>query len=397
MSSNGRFQTTQVDPTGLPRATSLLIVDDDPAVLKMTRKRLERRGHRVVACSSGRAALAALASETFDAMISDVRMPAMTGMELLRAVRERDLDLPVVLITGDPGVESASAAVEYGAFQYLTKPVAAGQLEHAAERAVAMGQMARLKRQFIEEANSGVFRVSDRAGADAIVDRALECLYLLYQPVVCVGEARTFGYEAFMRSSDDVAPLPNTIFRAAERSRRVAELERKVRDTAALAMRNADPSWVFFVNLHPRDLLDDLLYDDEAPLAQCASRVVLEITDRAALQTIPGLRERARDLRRLGYRIGLDDLGAGYAGLTSFVSLEPEFVKLDASLVRDVDLVDGKRQVIGSLTQLCGEIGARVVAEGVETPGERDALIGLGCDLLQGGLYGAPSPMPTSA
>lgn len=394
MSSNGRFQKTQAAPTGMPQAASLLIVDDDPAVLKTTRKRLERRGYRVVACSSGERALAALQHETFDAMISDVRMPIMTGMELLRAVRERDLDLPVVLITGDPGVESASAAVEYGAFQYLMKPVPAGQLEQAAERAVAMGQMARLKRQFIEEANSGVFRVSDRAGADAIVDRALECIYLLYQPVVCVSEARTFGYEAFMRSSDDVSPLPNTIFRAAERSRRVAEIERKVRDTAALAISSADPSWVFFVNLHPRDLLDDLLYDDEAPLAQCASRVVLEITDRAGLQSIPGLRERARDLRRLGYRIGLDDLGAGYAGLTSFVSLEPEFVKLDRSLVRDVDSVDGKRQVIGSLTELCGEIGAQVVAEGVETTGERDALIGLGCDLLQGNLSGAPSPIP---
>jgi EAL domain-containing protein (putative c-di-GMP-specific phosphodiesterase class I) len=394
MSSNGRFQTTQLDPTGQPEVTSLLIVDDDPSVLKMTRKRLERRGYRVVACGSGEAALAALQDETFDAMISDVRMPTMTGMELLRAVRERDLDLPVVLITGDPGVESASAAVEYGAFQYLTKPVAAGQLEHAAERAVGMGRMARLKRQFIEEANSGVFRVSDRAGADAIVDRALACLYLAYQPVISVSEARTFGYEAFMRSSDDVSPLPNTIVRAAERSRRVAEIERKVRETTALAMSQADPSWVFFVNLHPRDLLDDLLYDEESPLSQYASRVALEITERAALEAIPNLRERARDLRRMGYRLSLDDLGAGYGGLSSFVALEPEFVKLDMALVRSVDVIEGKRQVVGSLTRLCSEIGARVVAEGVETPGERDTLIALGCDLLQGPLYGMPAPMP---
>lgn len=390
MSPKGRLQTTQSEPTTSLAPSSVLLVDDDAAVLRMTRKRLERRGHRVIACSSGEEALAVLRRETFDAMISDVRMPGMTGMDLLRAVRERDLDLPVLLMTGDPELDSASAAVEYGAFQYLTKPVATGQLEAAAERAVNMGKLARIKREFMEEATSGVFRVSDRAGADAIVDRALECLYLTFQPIVSSKDGSVVAYETFMQSSDDVTPLPSTIFRAAERSGRVAQVERKLRATTANAMLESETDWLFFVNVHPRDLLDHELYAPEAPLSRVAERVVLEITDRAELENTPNVRERIRDLRRLGYRLGLNDLGAGYAGLTTFVTLEPEFVKLDAALVRNIHCIPAQRQVVGTLIQLCQDMGSAVIAEGVETPAEHETLVALGCHLLQGQLYAAP-------
>ncbi|HVY25106.1 MAG TPA: EAL domain-containing protein [Polyangiaceae bacterium] len=392
MSAKGRLPTTPSEPTTSLAPSSVLLVDDDLAVLKMTCKRLQRRGHRVIACSSGEEALAVLARETFDAMVSDVRMPGMTGMDLLRAVRERDLDLPVLLMTGDPELDSASAAVEYGAFQYLTKPVAAGQLEAAAERAVRLGKLARIKRAFIEEATSGVFRVADRAGADAIVDRTLECLYLAFQPIVDSQDRSIFGYETFMRSSDDVAPLPTTILRAAERSGRVAQIERKVRAETAIAMAAAPDDWLFFVNVHPRDLLDHELYAPETPLSRLAHRVVLEITDRAELETTPNARERVRDLRRMGYRFGLDDLGAGYGGLTTFVTLEPEFIKLDSALVRNIHGSPAQRQVVGSLSQLCRDMGARVIAEGVETPAEHETLVSLGCSLLQGHLYAPPGP-----
>jgi len=87
----------------------------------------------------------------------------------------------------------------------------------------------------------------------------------------------------------------------------------------------------------------------------------------------------------------VDDLGAGYAGLTSFTLLEPEFAKLDMSLIRGIDS-DPKRQcIVRSMKRLCDELGIAVVAEGIETPGERDMLIALGCDLLQGYLFAKPA------
>ena len=145
-----------------------------------------------------------------------------------------------------------------------------------------------------------------------------------------------------------------------------------------------------FVNLQPRDLDDDALYDAAAPLSAEAPRVVLEITERESLSSTPQVRERVTTLRKLGYRIAIDDLGAGYAGLTSFALLEPDIVKLDMALVRGVDHEPVKRRLIASFTTLCKEMGVLVVAEGIETAPERDAIIDLGCDLLQGFFIGRP-------
>ena len=123
-----------------------------------------------------------------------------------------------------------------------------------------------------------------------------------------------------------------------------------------------------------------------------ASRVVLEVTEREALDGIPDLRERVRSLRSLGYRLAVDDLGAGYAGLSSFAVLEPDIVKIDMSLVRAVDREPLKSRLIDSIVTLCRDLGPLVVAEGIETSAERSVLVELGCDLLQGYLIGRPRP-----
>jgi EAL domain-containing protein (putative c-di-GMP-specific phosphodiesterase class I) len=130
------------------------------------------------------------------------------------------------------------------------------------------------------------------------------------------------------------------------------------------------------------------------PLAARASEVVLEITERASLEGIPDFRSRILNLRDLGYRIAVDDLGAGYAGLNTFAALEPDVVKLDMTLVRNADSEPVKRKLIGSMATLCRDLGIQVVAEGIETKAERDTVVDLGCDLLQGFFIGRPGPLP---
>jgi EAL domain-containing protein (putative c-di-GMP-specific phosphodiesterase class I) len=117
---------------------------------------------------------------------------------------------------------------------------------------------------------------------------------------------------------------------------------------------------------------------------------VLEITERSSLDEVKDARVRVAALREMGFRIAVDDMGAGYAGLTSFALLEPEIVKLDMSLVRDVHRNVTKQKVIRSMSSLSKDMGMLVVAEGVETADERDALIELGCDLLQGYFFARP-------
>jgi EAL domain-containing protein (putative c-di-GMP-specific phosphodiesterase class I) len=168
-----------------------------------------------------------------------------------------------------------------------------------------------------------------------------------------------------------------------------------VRANVVAGTQGADKGWLFFVNLHPEDLLDATLFLADSPFTALAEHVVLEITERMSLDHVSHVQEKVGSLRKLGFKIALDDLGAGYAGLTSFTLLEPEFVKLDMSLVRDIHETPTKRKIVRSMVSLCHDMGKQIVAEGIESAQERDVLVDLGCDLLQGYLFAKPGrPFP---
>jgi EAL domain-containing protein (putative c-di-GMP-specific phosphodiesterase class I) len=370
----------------------VLLVDDDEALLRVTARVLARSGYRITCAASGVQATAELAVQSFDLVISDIHMPGMNGIQLLRATREHDPDVQVVLVTGKPDVSSAAAAVEYGAFQYLVKPVNGEHLCTVVDLAVDASRAARIKREFVEQYGSGTFRVGDRAGVETALDRALSSLWMAYQPIVHTQTRETFACEALMRSDEAVLPHPGAVLNAAQRTDRLRDVGRSVRDRVAadLAQCGMEDACLF-VNLHADDLADPQLASPNAPLSRFASQVVLEITERASLDLIHGVPERIARLRALGFRIALDDLGAGYAGLSSFTQLEPDFVKLDMSLVRDVHESSVKRRLIRAIVDLCHDMGKKVIAEGVETPAEQTTLEALKCDYLQGFLFARPS------
>ena len=117
----------------------------------------------------------------------------------------------------------------------------------------------------------------------------------------------------------------------------------------------------------------------------------MEVTERVSLDGVRNVVSRVGKLRAMGFKIAVDDLGAGYAGLTSYSQLEPDIAKIDISLVRDIDSASRKQRIVRSMKTLCDELDTLVVAEGVETAAERDTLAGLGCDLLQGFLFAKPN------
>src|SRR6187401_2523361 len=126
--------------SGPKRATreppSVLLVDDDPAVLRAVGRSLRSRGYVVVTAQDGEEAAKQIGENAFDVILSDIGMPGIDGIQLLRQVREHDLNVPVILITGEPAVRTAVQALEYGAFHYLTKPVGPDALEAVLEKAV---------------------------------------------------------------------------------------------------------------------------------------------------------------------------------------------------------------------------------------------------------------------
>ncbi len=368
----------------------VLVADDEPMLLRGLQRVLSRAGYEVVTANDGQQAAEFLFQMEFDAIVSDISMPGMNGIQLLRQARERDLDVPVLLVTGAPAVETAVEALEYGAFQYLTKPVDAKQFEHAIDKAVQLHRMAVMKREALALLGTTQALAGDRAGLEASFERALETLWIAYQPIVRAGDQSLFGYEALLRSREPTLPHPGALLDAAERLDRLTELGQNIRTCAAEPVGPKPEAGVLFVNLHTRDLLDPTLTSAEVPLSKIAKRVVLEITERASLDEIKDVPLRVARLREIGFRIAIDDLGAGYAGLTSFALLEPEIVKLDMSLVRNVHKQSTKQKLIRSMTALCKDMGMMVVGEGVENVEERDALVELGCDLLQGYLFAKP-------
>lgn len=228
---------------------------------------------------------------------------------------------------------------------------------------------------------------------EASFDRCVVALAMHFQPIVHARSRERFGYEALMRLADRALPHPGAILDAAERLERVAMLGRAVRAQTAKVIAAAPAArGIVFVNLHLLDLFDRQLLSPFAPLSRVAQRVVLEITERTSLEGQLDLRYRVAELRELGYRIAIDDLGGGHARMGTFTPLDTDFVKLDMSVVRDLDQHTMKQRLVRSVIELCHAQGTQVIGEGVETAAEASVLVELGCDLLQGYLIAKPAP-----
>ena len=368
----------------------ILLVDDEPSIARGYARLLTLAGYLVETANDGREAAERTRACSYDAIISDITMPEMSGLAFLRSVREHDLDVPVILMTGGPAVESAMQALEHGALRYLIKPVDPKHLEEVVARAVRLHKMAKIKREALELFHLEGKHLGDRAGLEVRFANALSTLWVAYQPIISWREQNVFAYEALVRNEEPTLRSPQDLFEAAERLGRLRELGRMIRDRVASKVSDLPSPGLLFVNVHALELEDETLYAGSQPLSAFASRVILEITERAPLERINDVSSRVAQLRTMGYRIAVDDLGAGYAGLTSFAQLEPEVVKVDMSLIRGLDRSPTKQKLVHSIVGLCRGLGIQMIAEGIETVEERDTLVGLGGDLCQGYLFARP-------
>ncbi|HTQ03283.1 MAG TPA: EAL domain-containing response regulator [Polyangiaceae bacterium] len=375
---------------------NVLLVDDEPQVLSAYGRVLRNAGFQVTTLARGEAVPDVLAKTPIDVVVSDIQLPGMDGIEILKLVHGRDPDLPVVLMTAGGELTSAVKAVEHGAARYLLKPVSPELLCETVGAARRLGQLASVQRRAFELFGGAACEEANQRDLERRFETALDTLYPAFQPVIRWSDKSVFAHEALARTREQTLASPDNLFAAAEKLGRLFDVGREMRRLVAATIRQSDAR-VVFVNLHPADLEDETLYWVNSPLSSFARRVVLEITERASLGRIADLRERLAGLRKVGYRVAVDDLGAGYAGLNWFVRLEPEVVKLDMSLTRDIHLEPKKQKLIESMARLCGELDIAVVAEGVETLGERNALVAAGCDLLQGYFFAKPGrafPVP---
>lgn len=372
----------------LPR---VLIVDDDALVLRSLQRAMGAQNVHVVAMTDVHQAMRLVETESFDTVLCDIRMPKMSGLAFARFVRSLAPEVPILLMTGDPQLDSAIEAIEVGILEYLPKPIEPAKLRAAVSRAVKLSRFAKLRRE-AQDAIKSEPPVPKVGQLEEAFNRALLGLHVAFQPIVLPGSQKVFGFEALLRSREKELPTPPHVIEAAETLGRTSEVGAKVRRLASEAFADAPTDALLFLNILPLDLLDDDLYEAGTTLSRLAERIVLEVTERADLAKVKDALPRIQRLRNLGYRVAVDDLGAGYAGLSSFATLEPEFTKLDMSLVRGAYASSVKQRVIGSIATLCRDLGSRVVAEGIETPEDSAALAALGCELMQGYYFARPGP-----
>lgn len=232
---------------------------------------------------------------------------------------------------------------------------------------------------------------------------AAQRLRILFQPIASLRARTVMGYEALVRGPAD-SPLHNplVLFGAAEHCQRLAELDLLCRRLAAARFQAMALPGLLFLNMVPCLLLDPA-YDPQQAIAQLHAtglppkRVVLELSERYPLEDAQSVRQALEPYLEAGYTAAIDDLGAGYASLRLWSELRPAYVKIDQHFVRGLDDDPVKREFVRSMGEIARSVGAQVVAEGVETPGEFGALAELGIELAQGYLLARPAAEPPLA
>ena len=215
----------------------------------------------------------------------------------------------------------------------------------------------------------------------------------VFQPIVDLRTGDPVGYEALTRFHD--GRPPQTHFTEAVTAGLGPELESACVSVALTASRALPPSIWVAVNFSPATLVSGRV----AESVRGADReIVLEITEHAQVESYPAVRRAVREIPHC--RMSIDDAGAGYTSLRHILELEPDFVKLDISLVRDNDTNRARQAMIAGMCHFAGVSGTTLIAEGIETRGEAAMLRTLGAGLGergilgQGYLFGRPAPLP---
>ena len=204
-------------------------------------------------------------------------------------------------------------------------------------------------------------------------------IYIDYHPIVATPGGAVFGYEALARGTRRGLRRPEVMFEIAAEANLIWELSRLCRATALEGLDRLGPGELLFLNVDPHDFADP-----DFDLPGDPRRLVLEITERIAIKDYPRFRERINAFRARGIRVAVDDAGSGFAGLGSIANLEPNFIKLDISLIAGIDANATKQHLVETMVRFANEQGAMVIAEGVERAEEFATVERLGVHLVQG-------------
>jgi EAL domain-containing protein (putative c-di-GMP-specific phosphodiesterase class I) len=218
-----------------------------------------------------------------------------------------------------------------------------------------------------------------------------------YQPIVRLADGEIHGFEALSSGpAGDIFENPEKLFSFAEETEQVVELERLCRLQAIRGAARLNPAQKLFINCSANGFVDPELVSarilEEVRLSgRQPHDIVFEVTERVAITEWQEFRAILAAIRKMGFSVAIDDMGAGYSSLQAVAEIEPDYLKFDISLVRDIHLSPIKRNLLETLVVLAEKIHARVIAEGVESVEEFQALRAMGVTFAQGFYFAVPA------
>lgn len=223
-----------------------------------------------------------------------------------------------------------------------------------------------------------------------------EQVQMHFMPIIHLPDGEALGWEALARGPKD-SPFasPATLFSYAEETDTVFRLEHICRKQALQQIRYIKPHQKLFINLDPRAIDDPFLLRGEvfSLLEQYElnpHNIVFEITERHAITNYSVFRKIIEEYRKKGFLIAVDDAGAGYSSLESITEIYPDFIKLDMSLIRNIDVDPIKQALLETIVQFADKVSCKMIAEGIETDRELETLMDLGVIYGQGYYLGKP-------
>jgi EAL domain-containing protein (putative c-di-GMP-specific phosphodiesterase class I)/ActR/RegA family two-component response regulator len=387
------------------RTACVVIVDDDPAVAELLRLVLSSSGiQRVHALTDPRGAAKRCRDLGADLILLDLHMPHLDGFDVLDEVeagRATDEFLPVIMLTGDTRTATRDRALQAGARDFLTKPFDLVEVELRVRNLLQTRTLytrvqddnAALRAEIDARDEHERRREAERRELLARIDTVLteRAIRMAFQPIADLGTGRVLGVEALARFDQPPLRPPNVWFEEATTVGRGTALELAAVDTALHSLTQLPAGTFLSVNISPASALAPQLL--ELLSGAAAERVVLELTEHAPVEDYEPLMTAIERLRSCGVRFAVDDAGAGYAGLRHVLRLRPDILKLDTGLTRGVDHDPARRALATALVAFAEEIGATIVAEGIETEQELDTLRKLHIPWGQGYHLARPGPL----